>query len=349
MATVKNLAITYMDIDQLTPYDGNARMHEDYDVSQIAQSITNYGMADPIAVWGPRNVIVEGHGRLLACRELGIRKVPTIRLDALSDTQRREYAIIHNKTAELSEWDFSALEAELADLDFDGFDIEWDTDDGDEPEDIPPDYKQETHERVRNILNLELGQFEGAGKYDIPEILPLYDMPEVSEWIPFNYVLSDRQPTGKGVHFFIDDYQFERCWAEPARYVQTLRRYRAVLAPDFSPYADMPLATQIYNHYRKHWLARYWQENGVTVIPTIRAAADDRSLEWYLDGEPRGGVVAISAMWTNTAEGREFFLEKEYKIMRETLNPTHVLVYGGKLEIPDTEQIKSFTQGRWEQ
>ena len=119
------LKIEYVDVAKLKPYDKNTRKHEDYDVSQIAKSIEQYGFNDPIGIWGKDNIIVEGHGRLLAAKKLGMDKVPCIRLDDLTDEQRREYAIMHNKTAELSTWDFDLLATEIPELDFSGFDIDW--------------------------------------------------------------------------------------------------------------------------------------------------------------------------------------------------------------------------------
>lgn len=119
------LKIEYVDVAKLKPYDKNTRKHEDYDVSQIAKSIEQYGFNDPIGIWGKDNIIVEGHGRLLAAKKLGMDKVPCIRLDNLTDEQRREYAIMHNKTAELSAWDIDLLGEEVTELDFSGFDIDW--------------------------------------------------------------------------------------------------------------------------------------------------------------------------------------------------------------------------------
>lgn len=110
------LTIEYIDCDKLTPYEKNAREHTDEDVATIEASIENYGMCDPIGIWGENNIIVEGHGRLLALKKLGKTKAPCIRLDHLTDEQRREYALAHNKTAEMSKWNWDALEAELAEL-----------------------------------------------------------------------------------------------------------------------------------------------------------------------------------------------------------------------------------------
>lgn len=110
------LKIEYIPVEQLTPYEKNARKHTPADVDKIKQSIRQFGFDDPIGIWGKKNIIVEGHGRLIAAKELGYEKVPCIRLDHLTDEQRRAYALAHNKTAELSTWDFGKLEMELDDL-----------------------------------------------------------------------------------------------------------------------------------------------------------------------------------------------------------------------------------------
>lgn len=117
------LEIVYLPIGELKPYKKNTRKHQQKDVDNIALSIQKYGMNDAIGIWGEENVIVEGHGRLLACKKLGMTEVPCVRLDHMTDEQRREYAIAHNATAELSEWDFAVLSEELTDLDLVGFDF----------------------------------------------------------------------------------------------------------------------------------------------------------------------------------------------------------------------------------
>jgi len=109
------LKIEYLPVGDLVPYDNNARKHGTDDVDAIAASIREFGFSDPIGVW-KGNVIVEGHGRLLAAKQLGMERVPVIRLDHLTDEQRRAYALAHNKTAELSEWNANLLDYELADI-----------------------------------------------------------------------------------------------------------------------------------------------------------------------------------------------------------------------------------------
>lgn len=120
------LRIEYVPVDSIKPYEKNAKLHPQEQVEQIKRSIRDNGMNDPIGVW--HDTVVEGHGRLLACKELGMTEVPVIRLDHMTDEQRREYMLIHNQTTMNSGWDAEILNAELGDLvDFDagfyGFDI----------------------------------------------------------------------------------------------------------------------------------------------------------------------------------------------------------------------------------
>lgn len=110
---MENLKIEYLPVESLKPYEKNARRHEEADVQTIVNSIREFGFDDPIGVWGDENLIVEGHGRLLAAKQLGMDNVPCIRLDHLTDEQRRAYALAHNKTAEMSAWDWGLLDSEL--------------------------------------------------------------------------------------------------------------------------------------------------------------------------------------------------------------------------------------------
>lgn len=109
------LKVEYISIDDLKPYERNAKLHPQKQIDQIARSIKEYGMNDPIGVWKD-NVIIEGHGRLEACKKLGIDTVPIVRLDHLTDEQRREYTLIHNKTTMNSDFDTEMLDFELKEL-----------------------------------------------------------------------------------------------------------------------------------------------------------------------------------------------------------------------------------------
>lgn len=128
---MEKLKIEYLPLDSLQTYVGNAKLHPAEQIEQIKESIEKFGFNDPIAVWGEENTIVEGHGRYIAAQELGIYKVPVIRLDSLSDSQRRAYMLVHNKLTMNSGFDFDTLQAELdqlsdEDLDFDMKDFGFD-------------------------------------------------------------------------------------------------------------------------------------------------------------------------------------------------------------------------------
>lgn len=108
------LRIEILPVEDLQEYEGNARDHGPIDIDAIKESIKLFGFNDPIRIWSEENVIVEGHGRLEAAKALGMTEVPCIRLDHMTDEERRAYAIAHNKTAELSKWNIGKLNLELA-------------------------------------------------------------------------------------------------------------------------------------------------------------------------------------------------------------------------------------------
>lgn len=90
--------------------------------------------------------------------------------------------------------------------------------------------------------------------YDVPKILP-EQLPNIVKWIPFNYCLSACLEPSTGVHTFVDDYQIERLWNAPQRYIEKLKQAGCVCSPDFSMFTNTPTALNLYNHYRKHWIA----------------------------------------------------------------------------------------------
>ena len=175
-----------------------------------------------------------------------------------------------------------------------------------------------------NYDNLERRIFEGVGEYGIPEIQHTpYE--GGCDWIGFNYAKSCKEPAGKGVHFFLDDYQFNRLWTNIDRYIPMLQKFRYVMSPDFSTYTDFPKVMQIYNHYRKHWVGAYLQEAGIQVIPTISWSTPD-SYDWCFDGEPEGGTVS-SVGCMNSVEKKQLFLSG-YNTMVERLHPESIIFYG---------------------
>ena len=190
--------------------------------------------------------------------------------------------------------------------------------------------KRSTRFLEQNILNLAYAEFDGIGEYDMPDMYPTHI--DNLEDIPiqgFNFALKEKHPENIGVHFFLHDYQFERVWKYPDRYIDVLKKFKFVLSPQFSTYTDMPKIVQMFNVYRNRWCGRYWQEHGITVIPTIQWGSD-WDLEYCLDGIPKHSTIAIST----TGDGRWGGYKSIATFYDKTINklePETVLLYGKDL------------------
>lgn len=170
---MEKLKIEYVDIDSIKPYLNNAKLHPAEQVEQIKKSIEQFGMNDPIGIW--KDEIVEGHGRLLALKELEYKEVPIIRLDHLSDEERKAYILAHNKLTMNSDFDIDILNEELDDIinidmsDF-GFDLEIEIND--------EDYDDEENPYTTTI---NIPQYEIKGEE--PEIDELVNVEKTNELI----------------------------------------------------------------------------------------------------------------------------------------------------------------------
>lgn len=133
--------------ESLTPYADNAKIHDDVQIANVANSIKRFGWQQPIVV-DDNGVVVIGHCRLLAAKKLKLKEVPVTVASGLTDDEIRELRIADNKTNE-SPWNFDLLQKDMEGLEFDGFDFEWDglgeeyeekevtEDDYDPDEDVP--------------------------------------------------------------------------------------------------------------------------------------------------------------------------------------------------------------------
>ena len=188
---------------------------------------------------------------------------------------------------------------------------------------------------MKRFENIERAEMEFEGKYDIPVLEPLEDIESDIEFIPFNFVKSCKNRENYGVHFFIDDYQFERLWEKPQRYCEMLQTCKCVFTPDFSMYVNVPRAIQIWKHYQKQWFGQYMQTFGIKVIPTL-GWSDESSFDFCFDGIPKNNVVAVSSVGTqNNTKAKELF-KKGFEKAVEILQPTKIFFYG---------QINFFTNG----
>ena len=110
------LKIEYLNKNELKPYENNTKIHTDQQIAQIRESILTFGFNDPVAVWKD-NIIIEGHGRFLAAMQIdALQLIPVIRLDSLTDQQRKAYAIVHNALVLSTGFDIDLLRQELENI-----------------------------------------------------------------------------------------------------------------------------------------------------------------------------------------------------------------------------------------
>ena len=119
----KEMQYYLADVSELIPYVRNARTHSEAQVAQIAASIREFGFLSPILV-AEDNTILAGHGRLAAALKLGLKKVPCVKENHLTETQKRAYIIADNKLSLNAGWDNELLAVELSELEGADFNLD---------------------------------------------------------------------------------------------------------------------------------------------------------------------------------------------------------------------------------
>lgn len=142
---MEEVNIKYLDIEELKPYENNPRFNDEA-VEMVKNSIKEFGFKVPIII-DKDNVIIAGHTRLKAAKELGLSKIPTIMANDLSPEQVKAFRLADNKVSEIAEWDFELLNIELeelniADLDFKMEDFGFETKIEIEEKELDTEYKE---------------------------------------------------------------------------------------------------------------------------------------------------------------------------------------------------------------
>ena len=327
---MKRMYISNIDIDKVIPYENNPRKNDEA-VDYVARSIEEFGFKVPIII-DKNNVVVTGHTRLKAAKKLGLEKVPCIRADDLSEDQVKAFRLADNKVAEYATWDLGKLEIELADIEMDlsDFGLDFDFTEPDIPEDDDDGWYGDERERTNKAYNLDLVDYDNLTNdfWQMPIIKNDGFIP--AELIGFNYAKTSKRKD-VGIHFYVDDYQFERIWNAPEKYTDILAEYDCILSPDFSLYMDMTMPMKIWNVYRSRQIGAYYQSKGIKVIPTI-SWAEAATFEFCFQGIPKGSIVSVSTVGVK----RDFTATQIWKDgmqeMIRRIEPSTILVYGGELE-----------------
>ena len=319
------LEIEYMPITEIKPYIGNAKKHPKKQIDQIIASIEEFGFNDPIAIWDGE--IVEGHGRYLAAQQLHLDRVPVLKLDYLTDEQRKAYGLVHNKLTMSSGFDTKLLELELdglqeLNMEQFGFDLPG-------VDELDLGYYGDERERTNNAYNLGLIDVNNMTDdfWQMPIIKNDDFVPD--ELIGFNYAKTSAKKN-VGIHFYIDDYQFERIWNYPEKYIEVLRQYDCILSPDFSLYMDMPMPMKIWNIYRSRQIGAFYQSQGIRVIPTL-SWAEPETFCFCFQGVEKGSVVSVSTVGVKNSESAmQIWSDGMTEAIRQ-LEPSVILEYGGDI------------------
>lgn len=139
-------------VKDLIPYERNTKKHDKTQINNVAESIKQYGFVQPIVI-DKNNVVVIGHCRLLAAKQLKMKEVPCVCVEDLTDEQVKALRIVDNKSNE-SEWDFDILPDELAELDLSDFDFDFGIDNEKEETDVVEDEAPEVDEENEPIAKL---------------------------------------------------------------------------------------------------------------------------------------------------------------------------------------------------
>lgn len=151
------MEIVYKKLDDLIPYENNPRDNVDA-VQYVAASIREFGFKVPLVVTED-NVIVAGHTRYLAARQLGLEEVPCTIADDLTEAQIRAYRLADNKTGEMAGWDSEKLTEELLGInmgmDAFGFDMHQETEEEFEQEEEPPEVERVVCPRCGKVFEVQ--------------------------------------------------------------------------------------------------------------------------------------------------------------------------------------------------
>jgi hypothetical protein len=265
--------------------------------------------------------------------------------DYESDEHEMADMLADNIIPELSEMDVAGMEEDKSLLEVAGFDLE-----------IAGFENKKEKINIDNVDNIEDHEdqsiyeyredviFDADNWYGIPSLLDhmLCETPPTDVWCNkkecHNKSLmlwgSDALPdncNNSFLGFYVDDRRFDSIWFDAVKNLKKIisLNFTAVIEPDFSVWRDEPRALQIYNRYRSQWIARYYQEAGIKIIPSL-SWSDDESHKFCLCGIPENvKLVSVQCRTSVDSTGKKLF-ERGIKNQLEKINPESIMIYGGE-------------------
>ena len=185
------------------------------------------------------------------------------------------------------------------------------------------------YQKKSRIGNLHLFNPETAGYLGL-QTIEKYNGKLPRFLVPFNQAQNAPIHSGTFVHFYIDDYLFERLWNHPERYLDLLKRFSGVIGPDFSQCSDMPYAQRLHNCHRNRLLGRWMQDCGINYIHNVTWSLPD-SYDYSFSGLPKNSVIAINSNGIRRSDMSVYLHRKGYEEALRRLQPKAIIRYGAKM------------------
>ena len=204
----------------------------------------------------------------------------------------------------------------------------------------------ESYRKRQYWENQNVAYVPGEGVYGIPR-MPQCTQLEVTRWIGFNYAKTcpPELRRSTGVHFWLDDAQFKRVWTYPRRYRDLLIQFGAVTSPEFSVYETFPPALRLYNQYRNAWLARFWAEAGINVVPSV-LWTEGIDQEALFGCYPKDSILALSTVGCMMSRRDREWIARGVEEIQRRLCPRLLILHGKRpagLRVPVIE-VEAFQE-----
>lgn len=175
-----------------------------------------------------------------------------------------------------------------------------------------------TSKCMRNDQLFMRNEYAGRGKWNIPLVRKQELNVDNLSLIACSDTKSNDSSmnTQNGIHFFVDDYRFNGIYNNPEKSLAKYSQYAFLLTPDFSTYADMSLWRQMESVAKNRWCGAYWQNKGLTVIPTISWSTPS-SYDFCFDGVEENSIVAIGMI--GCKQNRFNFMRGYYTMLEKSI------------------------------